>query len=178
MENHSCDEQAFKLRGLPSDAQWAALCINNLVGNHPHNHTKHVKGCSMCLIVLEDWWEWAGTTTWPKEPVAAARNRTHPTFGQSPSSPLLEMQWWWHFNLIIWFLGDKYCWVSSGVILTTCFFTFSSVIMSDILMKCNHMVDAPLAPPPTCTVGPQMDPDEPLNSWCPSNCGRCFRLCK
>jgi len=22
-----------------------------------------------------------------------------------------------------------------------------------------------------------MDPDEPLNSWCPSNCGRCFRLC-
>ena len=25
---------------------------------------------------------------------------------------------------------------------------------------------------------PQMDPDEPLNSWCPSNCGRCFRLCK
>lgn len=22
-----------------------------------------------------------------------------------------------------------------------------------------------------------MDPEDPLNSWCPQNCGRCFQLC-
>ena len=150
--------QTVKVRGLPPDVQWTALCINNLVFLQTFSQNDLHNWKSIPQVQRHDQrivWLWLRT-----EPARLLdKIKVHCSWQRNDGEKGGEA-----LPIIISLRPNWKC-------------QSKQYSPARLVIKCNLMpwygCDAP---PPL--LPPQMDPDEPLNSWCPSNCGRCFRLCK